>query len=114
MLDYRVYPIIKTKFRPVLRPRKDLADIIEQSVCKTFNVSMKELKSKDRYRKYVTPRHICFLLERRLAAMTTPDIGKRFNRHHTTVITGGRTIEGVMQFDKSLSEKYKEVLLLIG
>jgi len=64
-------------------------DEIITSVCREFDISTEQLRSKNRTRPLPQIRHIlCYHLNFHFPAMTLAQIGKLLNIHHTTVIHG--------------------------
>ncbi|MEY8561520.1 chromosomal replication initiator protein DnaA [Eggerthellaceae bacterium 3-80] len=79
-------------------------DIIEQ--VKTFyKVSDKDLKSSNRAHNVAFARQVAFFLIKQFTDLTFQDIGKQFNRHHSTVITSVQKIEKLMITDREVSEE---------
>lgn len=61
--------------------------------------SLKELTSKDRYARLITPRHVAMYLIRNLCGETFFDIGKLFNRDHTTVMASISHVNDMIDVD---------------
>lgn len=49
-------------------------------------ITMKELTGRERYLRLITARHVAMYMIRDICGLTTGNIGKIFNRDHTTVI----------------------------
>lgn len=80
---------------------------IVNAVLNYYSVSLENLKSKSRKRKYVRPRHVLFYLLYS-AGLTTEDIGRIFNRDHSTVIHGRDVvINEIETFNKGEQELIK-------
>lgn len=55
-------------------------------VAEYFNIAIEDLKSTKRNKSLVQPRHIAMYLARELTTESLPDIGKAFERDHTSVL----------------------------
>lgn len=88
-------PKIITNERVVLRVigngGKELSIVspieIMNLICKASDLTLSELTSKDRSARLITARHVSMYLIRNICGETFLDIGKLFNRDHTTVIS---------------------------
>ncbi len=63
---------------------------IQDEVCKIFEVSRMDLLSARRTGRLVTARQIAMALSKHLTKRSYPEIGRRFNRDHSTVLVGVR------------------------
>ncbi|MBQ4471955.1 MAG: chromosomal replication initiator protein DnaA [Alphaproteobacteria bacterium] len=95
--------ILHTYDRPVKVPE------IQQFVAAYYHISLNDLKSTRRDRAIARPRQIAMYLTKALTSLALPDIALCFNRDHTTIIHAVRTIEGLMQQDKKLSEQIADI-----
>lgn len=66
---------------------------IVRMVCQGFGVSEESLNSKSRKQEYVQARNTAFYLARKHTALSLQEIGRHFNRTHSTVIKGITTLE---------------------
>ena len=66
---------------------------IVRSVCDIFSVSEEDMRSKSRSKLNVLARNIAFYLARKHTNLSLAEIGKHFNRNHSTVIKGIANIE---------------------
>lgn len=73
-------------------PSIDLERIIS-FVCQAYGFSQDELRSKSRKRDRVIARNTAFYLARKHTDLSLTDIGRRFNRKHSTVIKGIAAVE---------------------
>jgi chromosomal replication initiator protein len=62
-------------------------------VARHFGLRVRDLRSASRSPRVSTPRHIAMYLVREHCNLSFPEIGRRFARHHTTVIHGCRAAE---------------------
>ena len=68
-------------------------DRILEKVAKKYGVSTEDIRGSKRTKEIAWARHISIYLIRKLTDMSLPQIGKIFNRDHTTVINSLKTIE---------------------
>ncbi len=66
---------------------------IVQTVCRAFGLKKEDIASKTRRSVYVSARNAIFFLARKHTDMTLAEIGRAFNRTHTTVIKGISSLE---------------------
>ena len=74
-------------------------ETIIAKVTDRFGISVEELKSKNKQRRIADARQICMYLIREMTDLSLPRIGEIFNRDHTTVLHGWRTISDNMAED---------------
>ena len=87
----------------------DIARIID-AVCRTFRLAPPELASKSRKQGVVMARNTAFFLARKYTDLSLNDIGRHFNRKHSTVLKGITKVEREMsrrtphgrQFERAL------------
>lgn len=75
------------------------SDSLIKSVCSYFGLTTEEMLGKSRAKQYVYPRQIAMYLARKHTALSFPDLGRVFQRDHTTVLSAYQRII------KELSEK---------
>lgn len=79
------------------------ARMISELVGGQFNVSVKELQSKSRKRAITTPRQIAMYLARKYTEDSLVDIGKAFNRDHSTVLHSIKVVSNKLVRDTSVN-----------
>ena len=94
--------ILKDMLRSI--DRKTTIDEIQKKVAEYFNISVKELQSSRRARTVARPRQIAMYLAKQLTSRSLPEIGRKFDRDHTTVMHAVRKVEGLIGEDASLAE----------
>ena len=94
--------ILKDMLRSI--DRKTTIDEIQKKVAEYFNISVKELQSSRRARTVARPRQIAMYLAKQLTSRSLPEIGRKFDRDHTTVMHAVRKVEGLIGEDVSLAE----------
>lgn len=68
-------------------------DQIISFVCQAYGIPFDDLRSKSRKKDRVIARNTAFYLARKHTELSLVDIGRRFNRKHSTVIKGIATVE---------------------
>ena len=79
------------------------AAMICELVSGQFNVSIKELQSKSRKKAIKTPRQIAMYLARKYTEESLVDIGKTFNRDHSTVLHSIKVVSTKLVRDTSVN-----------
>ncbi len=87
-----------------IKSEPSIEEIID-SVCSAFNLSLERLRSRSRKKELVVARNTAFYLARKFTDLTLKEIGKRFNRRHSTVIKGITSIEKEMYRDTPLARQ---------
>lgn len=83
---------------------------IKKEVCDYFKISIKDLDSAVRARKFARPRQIAMYLSKILTTKSLPDIGNAFKgKNHATVIHASKTIERLMLQDSSIQSDVKKI-----
>lgn len=94
--------VLKDMLRSI--DRKTTIDEIQKKVAEYFNISVKELQSSRRARTVARPRQIAMYLAKQLTSRSLPEIGRKFDRDHTTVMHAVRKVEELIIEDASLAE----------
>ena len=63
------------------------------------------MMSKRRERSVARPRQIAMFLAKNLTTKSLPDIGRAFNRDHTTVLHGIKAVEELREKDSAFKEE---------
>ncbi len=84
--------------------RRTTIDEIQKKVAEYFNISVKEMQSSRRARTVARPRQIAMYLAKQLTSRSLPEIGRKFDRDHTTVMHAVRKVEELVVEDASLAE----------
>ena len=82
--------------------KRTTIDEIQKKVAEYFNISVKEMQSSRRARTVARPRQIAMYLAKQLTSL--PEIGRKFDRDHTTVMHAVRKVEELVLEDMSLAE----------
>ena len=94
--------VLKDMLRSI--DRKTTIDEIQKKVAEYFNISVKEMQSSRRARNVARPRQIAMYLAKQLTSRSLPEIGRKFDRDHTTVMHAVRKVEELIIEDTSLAE----------
>ncbi len=102
---------LKDMVQPEARQKLD-APLVMNVCANYFNVSIDDLKSKQRKRELVLPRHLAMYLCYSLVDMTYTEIGEVFGgRNHATVIHACNKIEEEKESDSKLKHALEEITL---
>ncbi len=89
--------------------RKVSIEEIQRKVAERYNIRVSEMTSKRRERTVARPRQIAMYLAKTLTTKSLPDIGRAFDRDHTTVIHAVKTVEDLRQKDSAFREETDEL-----
>jgi len=81
--------------------------------CSYFHLDRKSVMGKLRVAKYVQARHVLMYLFRTKLKMTFSEIGRFFDRDHTTVLHSSRTIENCLEIGDYLAKDIERLKTLI-
>lgn len=79
-------------------------EMIAQAVASHYNIDADLLFSKTRKREISDPRQVLMFLAKKIAKMSTTNIGTRLDRTHATVIYACKNIEERLPLEKKLSQ----------
>jgi len=99
--------VLKDMLRSI--DRKTTIDEIQKRVAEYFNISVKEMQSSRRARNVARPRQIAMYLAKQLTSRSLPEIGRKFDRDHTTVMHAVRKVEELMVEDTSMAESVENL-----
>lgn len=85
--------------------RRVTIDEIQRKVAERYNIRVAEMTSKRRDRSVARPRQIAMFLAKELTTKSLPDIGRAFDRDHTTVIHAVKAIESLREKDSAFREE---------
>lgn len=81
-------------------------DIIQKVIADNYNISVSDLKSKKRDKKYVIPRQIAIYITRQLTELSFSEIGSEFGgKDHSTIMHANEKIEELIKLDSSFESK---------
>jgi chromosomal replication initiator protein len=106
-------PLAKDALKNLLPRRVDMMisiDMIQNEICRTFNMSMSDLKGSKRSQNIVFPRQIAMYLCRELTDASQPRIGEKFGgRDHTTVIHAINKISNLIKEEREVYDLVQRV-----
>ena len=87
--------------KTITKPPRDGKKYSPTPAGKSF---IKELQSSRRARTVARPRQVAMYLAKQLTSRSLPEIGRKFDRDHTTVMHAVRKVEELIIEDQSLAE----------
>jgi chromosomal replication initiator protein len=98
-----------------LRERQTSVEDVQKAACEFYGLAMKELLSDRRHRGVSLPRMVAMYITRERLKLSYPDIGRRFGgKDHTTVISGYRKIQGLMETDEQVQRAVERIETKLG
>lgn len=85
------------------------AESIQREVARYYKLPVDELRGERRIKHVAHARQVAMYLCRTLTAASLPEIGKRFNKDHSTVLTSVRKIESLKDSDVQLKLELVEL-----
>ncbi|MBL8913336.1 MAG: chromosomal replication initiator protein DnaA [Archangium sp.] len=85
------------------------AETIQREVARFYKLPVDELRGERRVKHVAHARQVAMYLCRTLTAASLPEIGKRFNKDHSTVLTSVRKIESLKDSDEQLKLELGEL-----
>lgn len=86
---------------------------IQDAVCSFFKVSRSDMVGPKRARGIVYPRQLAIYLCRQLLDLPFNDIGKKFNRDHSTAMHSVTTVEEMMKKNREVQEEIEALKQII-
>ncbi len=94
--------------------KKVTIDEIQHKVSEHFKIKVSEMQSKRREREVARPRQIAMYLAKKLTTRSLPEIGRKFDRDHTTVIHAVKTIEDLAKTNQIIAEDVSLLCKMLG
>lgn len=88
---------ISTYAIPGVKPIMENPERIAKVVAQYFNISLDDIKKKEKNHEYVIPRQVAMYFYRRLTKMSLHQIGAIFKKDHATVIHAQSAVETNMR-----------------
>ena len=92
---------------PASRPLE--VDEVQKEVAKYYNVALEELKGPRRQKRLVHARQVAMCLARKMTGASFPEIGSRFNRDHSTVMSSCDKVDKQVKTDLQLKKELDEL-----
>lgn len=93
----------------LLKSRKISLDWLSVLICGYYDITVKELKSKDRHARIVEARHIFCYVSRLCTTHSLLEIGRFLNRDHTTVIHAVQQVRTHSQMEEQFKEHLTDI-----
>ncbi len=84
--------------------RRITIEEIQKHVASHFNVKLSEMSSHRRARSVARPRQVAMYLAKQLTSRSLPEIGRKFERDHTTVMHAVKKVEELKERDNGFAE----------
>lgn len=89
-------------------------ETVIQAVADHYGVAITEIKSPGRTQALVTPRQMAMFLACKLTTDSLPEIGKAFERKHTTVYYGSQQIQKRLSVEPDLKQDVQKIAVKLG
>lgn len=90
------------------------AEHIQREVARYYKIAVDELRGERRVKHVAHARQVAMYLCRTLTAASLPEIGKKFNKDHSTVLTSVRKIEQLRESNEQLKLELGELGQKLG
>lgn len=101
--------IVKNQLRDIISSNSTeniSLDIIQKVIAENYQISVADLKSKKRDKKYVVPRQIAIYIARELTEIAYTELGNEFGgKDHSTIMTAYKKIAEQIKIDSTLESK---------
>ena len=89
-------------------------ETVIQAVADHYGVAINDIKSPGRTQALVTPRQMAMFLACKLTTDSLPEIGKAFERKHTTVYYGSQQIQKRLSVEPDLKQDVQKIAVKLG
>ena len=89
-------------------------DAIIQATAEHYGVSVADIKAPGRTATLVTPRQMAMFIATKLTTTSLAQIGKAFDRKHTTVFYGSQQIQKRISVEPELKEAIRQISMKLG
>lgn len=94
--------------------RKLTIEEIQTAVAKKYSVTITQILSPERTQSIVTPRQLAMYITRKYTTKSLPEIAKKFEKTHATVIHGVKNISKRLDVENDLKATLAEILAEFG
>ena len=103
---------VRDTLKDILALQERLVTIenIQKVVAEYYRIKVADLKSKSRARSVTRPRQIAMALAKELTNKSLPEIGRAFERDHTTVLNACREVPKFREKDRSIQEDWANLI----
>lgn len=99
---------------PIAVRKKVTAYDVISAACESFKITIQALLSKSRDRGLVRVRNICFYVIKNKLNLSLKEIGKIFNRDHTTVIHGIKYVNDELSLRHTRQQMNEDLRAVMG
>ncbi len=92
------------------KPTVDVMEKIMSEVCRIYNVTEDDIRSKKRTMTISLARRVAMYAIRNVMELSLPDIGKQFNRDHSTVIYSISQVESEMKENSYFKDTVQDII----
>lgn len=106
--------IAKEVLSDILVSGKDISvnvNLIKKTVGKHFNIRMEDFNSKRKTQSIAWPRQIAMFLTTDLTDLSLPEIGREFNRDHSTVVHARDMVQEKIKTDPFFAAEINQIIL---
>ena len=89
-------------------------EAVIQATAEHYGVTVNDIKAPGRTQSLVTPRQMAMFLSCKLTTESLPDIGKSFERKHTTVYYGSQQIQKRLSVEPELKQAIAQISAKLG
>ena len=103
---------VRDTLKDILALQERLVTIenIQKVVAEYYRIKVADLKSKSRARSITRPRQVAMALAKELTNKSLPEIGRAFERDHTTVLNACREVPKFREKDSSIQEDWANLI----
>ncbi len=103
---------VRDTLKDILALQERLVTIenIQKVVAEYYRIKVADLKSKSRARSVTRPRQLAMALAKELTNKSLPEIGRAFERDHTTVLNACREVPKFREKDSSIQEDWANLI----
>jgi len=94
--------------------KKVTIEEIQTAVAAAYSVSLSQILSSDRTASIVTPRQLAMYITRKFTSKSLPEIAKKFEKTHATILHGVKTIAKRLDVETELKETLEKIVSDIG
>ena len=107
-------PVAKELLSDILVTENTLSinvNVIKKIVAKHYNIRMEDFNSKRKTQSIAWPRQIAMFLTTELTDLSLPEIGREFNRDHSTVVHARDLIKNKIETDPFFAAEINQIIL---
>ena len=82
-------------------------DVIQKVISNDYNISVSELKGKQKDKKFAVPRQIAIYIAREVTELSYTELGNEFGKDHSTIMHAYKNISEKIKVDQNLDSRIK-------